>query len=151
MVPTNNPLTKKGELAESGDTAGLAAFVGVSEAAGRAQSNLLQEPSQLEMSWKVSQGALPSNNIPEEMESPHLPPACSAHCHTYFVTFMTKHRTCPWASSRPLTGEETEEARSSWDPQILLRAPQDCLYNGGDVFTLEDCFLLKTLVLKNLQ
>lgn len=72
MVPTNNPLTKKGELAESGDTAGLAAFVGVSEAAGRAQSNLLQEPSQLEMSWKVSQGALPSNNIPEEIWRAHI-------------------------------------------------------------------------------
>lgn len=73
MVPTNNTMTKKGELAESGDTAGLAAFLGESEAAGRAQSNLLQEPSQLEMSWKVSQGALPSNNMPEEIWRAHIP------------------------------------------------------------------------------
>lgn len=66
-------MTKKGELAESGDTEGLAAFLGESEAAGRAQSNLLQEPSQLEMSWKVSQGALPPNNMPEEIWRAHIP------------------------------------------------------------------------------
>lgn len=51
-------MTMEGELTGSGDNVGLAAFLGENEAGGGLKDHS-QDPSQLEMRGKVSQGALP--------------------------------------------------------------------------------------------